>query len=258
MLRSQELLLVYPVPFAALDAGGMPAAAVRFDPPTGRPNVVHFIGCGRQNRLIERRKRAEGRQSVYGTSFRYELAPQPITHTDYHVQRIHHGELIAANEATARIAGVPFVSPSTAFERARYAAIRRWEQQYGTYPPVDKWPTLQLVVPDDGSCPSTPPAPGVAVPPPLPVVAAAARARGGEAAAPTLPPPLLTTAPLDAAPRPASATDAPAGGGALPAPPEPDAAARPAIAPAANPVQAPVPHEVPAASAPPAAGGEHA
>lgn len=162
MLRSPQLLLVFPVPFAALDASGMPAAAVRFDPPTGRRNEVHFIGCTRQNTLVERRKRAEGRQSVYATSFRYDLAPQRITHTDYHVQRIRHGELIAADAATAKIAGVPFVAPATAFECARSAAIQRWEQEYSAPPPVDRWPDLRLVLPEDDT-PSTMPAHGASL-----------------------------------------------------------------------------------------------
>jgi hypothetical protein len=195
MLRSHETLLVYAVPFSALDANGMPAGAVRYDPATGRVNAVHFIGCARHHRLVERRRRNEGRQSVYATSFRYDLAPEAITHTDYHVQRIRHGELIPANAATAKIAGVPFVAPTTAFERARYVAIRNWEQQYGSPPPVDRWPELRLVVPEDGACEPTSRAavavPVSVVPAPAPVqVRATDQGRpGGAVAPPTLPPP---------------------------------------------------------------------
>jgi hypothetical protein len=204
MLRSPLPLLVYPVPFAALDASGMPVGAVRFDPPTGRKNEVHFIGCTRQHTLIEKRPRAEGRQSVYTTSFRFDLTPQRITHTDYHVQRIRQGDLLAADPATAKRAGVPFVPPMTAFERARYAAIARWEQEYGEAPPVDKWPSLRLVTPDD-DMPSTAPAHAVSI-----------RARGQTAQ--VQPPDQEPVPPLAPAPPQAPALSlAPALTGALPA-----------------------------------------
>jgi hypothetical protein len=222
MLRSQTPLLVYPVPFTALDARGMPAAAVRFDPQTGRANEVHFIGCDREHRLVERRKRAEGRQSVYASTFRYDLAPQAITHTDYHVQRIRHGELIAADAATARIAGVPFVQPVTAFERARYAAIRRWEAEYGTPPPVDQWPSLRLVTPDD-DLPSTAPAHGASI-----------RAKGGQerpgppAGPSAAVPGVAGQGPVGPAPAPPAA-GAPPEGGPSPEPPHPPL---PAVPPA--------------------------
>jgi hypothetical protein len=172
MLRSSSPLVVYPAPFAALDAEGMPAGAVRFDPPTGRAGEVHFIGCARTHKVVERRRRADGRQSLYTTAFQFEIAPHPIPHTDYHVQRIRHGELIAADESTAKRAEVPWVPPGIAFERARFAAITRWEQQYGTRPPVESWPDLRLVAPEDGTLPSTAPA-----------HAASMRARGVVAAA---------------------------------------------------------------------------
>jgi hypothetical protein len=247
MLRSQAILLVFPVPFTALDARGMPSGAVRFDPPTGRKNQVHFIGCTRKNTLVEKRKRAEGRQSLYNTSFRYDLTPQRITHTDYHVRRIRQGELIAADPATAKIAGVPFVPPTTAFERARYAAIARWEQQYGEPPPVEKWPPLQLIVPDDESTPPTAPA-----------HAASLRAKGAAppsaapAPAPPVAPPNAPVPPPQGFPRAAAPATAFAG---TPLPDTAAGQAAPAPNAAAEP-NAPAP-DAPNAAAEPA-GGKHA
>jgi hypothetical protein len=216
MLRSRKVLLVFPVPFAALDPEGMPSAAVRFDPPTGRKGEVHFIGATRKNTLVEKRKREEGRQSLYVTSFEYDLMPQRITHTDYHVQRIRQGDLIAADQATAKIAGVPFAQPEVAFERARYAAIARWEQQYGEPPPVESWPELRLLLPGHDA-PSTAPA-----------QRAALVAKGAAPVAPVAPVP----APAAAEPAPPAPAPVPAPAPAEPAPPTP--ARVPAFAPAAQ------------------------
>lgn len=163
MLRSRTPLLVFPVPFAALDAEGMPAASVRFDPPMGRKNEVHFIGCTLERKVVEKRTRAEGRQTLYETAFHYELSPQSIPHTDYHVQRIRHGELLAADAATAKRVGVPFVPPTQAFERARHAAIAAWTDQYGEPPPIERWPALCLVLPDGEPIPPTAPAHGASL-----------------------------------------------------------------------------------------------
>jgi hypothetical protein len=163
MLRSRNILLVYAVPFVALDAEGMPAAAVRFDPPAGRRNEVHFVGCVPVRTVLEKRKPGTGRQTLYATTFRYDLSPQRIPHTDYHVQRIRRGELLAADAATAKRAGVPFVPPPVAFEQAKQAAIASWTQQYGEPPPVERWPALALVMPPEDDTPPTAPAHGASM-----------------------------------------------------------------------------------------------
>jgi hypothetical protein len=131
------------------------------------------------------------------------------------------------------------VPPDTAFERARYAAIQRWTQEYGEPPPVEAWPELRLLAPDDDT-PSTAPAHGASM-----RAKGVQAAAGGGVAAQVAPAPAPAVVP--AAVAPPAAPPGPHGS----EPPGPPAGEIPAVAaPATAFVGTPLPH-LEAEAAPP-------
>jgi hypothetical protein len=152
--RSKALLLVYPNPYAALDADGMPNGIVRFDPVHGRAGTLDFIGASATFRT-EVRKDAKGRtlgprdapevQPLRTRVIEYDLRPQRLPHTDYHVSQIRSGDLITIDESTARICQEAFVPPVEAFAKAKARAIADWKTLYLEEPDTSGWPLFVLL-----------------------------------------------------------------------------------------------------------------
>jgi hypothetical protein len=53
-----------------------------------------------------------------------------LPHTAYYVERLQHGELVAADEETARVAGIPFEDPKKLIPRLADAAIKAWNLHF--------------------------------------------------------------------------------------------------------------------------------
>lgn len=151
--RSKALLLVYPNPYSALDSEGMPNGIVRFDPIHGAAGALDFIGASATFKT-EKRKDAKGKllgprdapevQPLRTRIIEYDLVPQRLPHTDYHVRQISSGDLIPVDEATAKRCGLPFVPPIEAFKVAKAHAIAEWKTLYIEDPPHASWPVYIL------------------------------------------------------------------------------------------------------------------
>lgn len=169
--------LVYPNPFIHLDHDGYPAGAT----PCDRLEHVgittrKWVGAeldAEQTKPIEQFEPGDLRTPRQITRFRFHFAePTALPTTPYYADRIRDGELIAADEATARYVGVKFRSPADALAAAKDKAIADWQAREGEAPPnVDAFDTevakagkpTPKVVPAQASAP-VPLAPPAAVP----------------------------------------------------------------------------------------------
>lgn len=94
-----DYLMVLPNPHAALDEHGEPSAAVQVEGSSG----AVWVGA----RIDAERSRREGR-----TRFVFERAPVRVPCTAYYMRRLEDGDLLPADEATARRAGLPWAEPT--------------------------------------------------------------------------------------------------------------------------------------------------
>jgi hypothetical protein len=205
----------------ALDHNGMPVGVVIYDPLEGRPGETQFIGAALTKREVRRTEvqpkrggavRADRRRPRYASSVEHDTSAQPVPHTAHHIAAIESGSLIPANEATAKIATVPFVEPTMRLDQAREAAIATWTREHGVPPPIEAWPAHGQTTP---SAPAQRAEPTVAAAGAPATQIAGAQAPTPEApsstappspeAAPTPPAPTPTAPPPTAPPPPAAA-----------------------------------------------------
>lgn len=115
------VLLVFPNPFAALDSDGDPAAAF---PRVDLPNLL--VGA-----RVDHERSKDG-----ATKFFFDLS-KPVQLPDLPTYRnaLRSGDLLPADEATARLIGRPFVAPQKALQEAEMRAAARWRAETGEDPP---------------------------------------------------------------------------------------------------------------------------
>lgn len=130
-------ILVVPNPWLSLDSMGHPCAVVPIDPfkhGTGR----RWVGA----RLVANEVRSRETARIAGLTqivaeaehthdWQFETGPVRIPISDYYLERIRHGELIAADEFAAQKAGVPFVAPATILAAAKAKAVAEFDGQLG-------------------------------------------------------------------------------------------------------------------------------
>lgn len=134
-------LLVLPNPYSALDAEGMPAGAVRYDPEVGRPGVIEYIGVAVSKKPVDDKAnlQREKREQRRKTTFRWTPKPVQIPATPYHKDLVRSGQILAADQATARECKIWFVPPKVALEQAKAKAIDEWRATHGQRPPFESW-----------------------------------------------------------------------------------------------------------------------
>jgi hypothetical protein len=132
-LLSKAALVVVINPFASpLDEQGRPCTIVQFDPDHTPAGTIRRIGCSLDRApLKDARKPGNGRGSPsqyprFDTRVIYDLGAKPLPHSVYHVGLIREGALLPADEASARLCGVPFVPPEQALAKALRAAVAAW------------------------------------------------------------------------------------------------------------------------------------
>ena len=135
-------------PFAALDHEGRPAGVVLLDPVEHHPYGEHttdavtgqpryeprrYVGAeiDAEATQVVRRAGAQGLGSsaqfdLQDTVWKFSAEPQTVPQTHYYLDRLRDGELFAADPATARLAGKPFVEPKEALAGARAHALGLW------------------------------------------------------------------------------------------------------------------------------------
>lgn len=114
-------LLVFPNPFAALDSDGEPAAVL---PRVDLPGAL--VGA-----RVDHERSRDGALKYF-----FDLS-QPVQLPDLPAYRaaLRSGDLLPANEATARLVGRPFVAPPDALREAEERAAARWRAETGEDPP---------------------------------------------------------------------------------------------------------------------------
>lgn len=131
-------LLVLPNPWAAIDHQGRPSGVVMCDPvehvPTRDGEPRRFVGAHLdpvKTRMTREFARGDARSNEQDTVWVFATKPVDLPNTPYYRERIRHGELIAADEKTARVAGLKFADPGKVIEAARASAIAAWETEVG-------------------------------------------------------------------------------------------------------------------------------
>jgi hypothetical protein len=136
-----KLLRVYADPYGALDHEGRPAHVC----PKELPTSAHDRWVGAHLHADTKLKQVDAHvlESVRAglhehpqdTLYDFDEAPVELPVTPYYLQRIKHGEIVAADAATAREAGVKFEDPQLVIARSRMKAIRHWRREHGAIPP---------------------------------------------------------------------------------------------------------------------------
>jgi hypothetical protein len=122
MPRKPKTLLVFPNPYLSLDEDGHPAAfVVRVD---FRPNLVGA-------------RRGPARFKGGPPSYSYDEQPTELPDLPEYRHFLRTGELIAANPATAQLAGLPgpFREPAAVLAESAERAAKRFEEEHGEPPP---------------------------------------------------------------------------------------------------------------------------
>lgn len=141
-MKPNATLLVLPNPYFALDANGMPACAVRYDPERGRPGVVHFVGAEMIKQVVDtpENRRREPRFQRRTTRYTWSQVPITIPNTPLHIGYVRSGALLAVDRATARECGIWFVEPGKAIAQTKAREIAAWRASHGEDPPTADWP----------------------------------------------------------------------------------------------------------------------
>jgi hypothetical protein len=134
MLHRSRTLRVLPNPYAALDGYGRPAGIVPCDPHEHTPDR-RFVGAHIADVVVhDDFPSHELRSNRQDTRWGFATEPVEIPRTHYYVERLREGALFPADEATARMAGIPFESPAKRLEKAKAAALAQWVAHYGEEP----------------------------------------------------------------------------------------------------------------------------
>lgn len=126
-------LLVWPNPFHALDHEGRPAGVLSYEP-TGNGSTTfdsrRFIGADLKATILEKAIVGTAQQSMQRTWFEYLSEPVTVPESPYYKHAIARGEIFAADEETARRAGITlgFVEPGELLERAKAEVIDAYER----------------------------------------------------------------------------------------------------------------------------------
>lgn len=125
-------------PFHVLDHEGRPAGAVLKEI-DGAYSSLSYVGATMTSKPADipgnsTPRQGELRQLVEDRTFEFETGDIRLAKSAYYLRCVKDGALLAADEATAKAAGIPFVDPTVALSKARKAAIDSWVATYGEMP----------------------------------------------------------------------------------------------------------------------------
>jgi hypothetical protein len=129
-------LRVFANPYVHLDPSGRPCGACPVDP-AHLPDRREWVGAwldAERTKVLSTPEKGEVRAPVQETIFAFSQDAIELPATPGYLDRIRSGELLAANAPTAQAAGIVFVAPDAALERARTAAVAAWRALYGEEP----------------------------------------------------------------------------------------------------------------------------
>lgn len=132
-----KTLRVLPNPYLHLDHEGRPSSAVPVDP--GHNPGRAWVGAHLCVTVLTKDK--QGFATDQDTWFEFDLAePAEVPNTHYYAHAVRHGQLIAADEATARTVGRKFADPATTLAESKVAAAKRFAAHY----PDEDAPSLDV------------------------------------------------------------------------------------------------------------------
>jgi hypothetical protein len=138
----KRVLRVYANPYTYLDPEGRPAGVYSHDP-AHLPGQMH-VGIARlETTVTEKRDPSKDtRSSLFDLVQHYDADVQEIAYTPgdpgfkHYRDGLRSGDIIAADEATAKAAGLKFEEPSAVLARWRDTAIADWTRDHDGEPPA--------------------------------------------------------------------------------------------------------------------------
>lgn len=136
-MPSAKTLRVYANPWHALDSEGRPAGACACDPDYHTP-ARKFVGATLEAKETRKAVPAKGITARHDITYAFSTEAQEIPLTVYYLEAVKRGELIAADEASAKACGFApdtFKDPAVCLAEERRAAARQFQINYGEIPP---------------------------------------------------------------------------------------------------------------------------
>lgn len=123
---------VYPNAYGALDSSGRPRAALPYEP-TGDGvttfDARRFVGATLKTKVLEKFPRGDARESVQENTFEFSDQETTLPATTYYLDALRRGELLPADEDTARTAGIKFADPAELLEFKKKDACDVWAKR---------------------------------------------------------------------------------------------------------------------------------
>lgn len=135
MPKRPATLLVFSNPYLHLTEDGEPMCVVAWDPEGHNPDRG-FVGARVAHEIIQTFAPGDARQTEQRTWFEFDHDPVRLPETSYYRQALMRGELVAADEETAKKLGRKFKDPQTVLKAAKAAAIAKWTSMHGAPPAV--------------------------------------------------------------------------------------------------------------------------
>ena len=128
---TQASLLVFPNKWHQVDKFCNPAGIVACDPEGHSPDNRKIGASLESTDVIGTFEPGDLRKPRQHNYWQFDVEPTWLPVTAYYIAEIRKGTLFAANEATAFLAGVPFVDPSELENTSHVAAKVSFEILYG-------------------------------------------------------------------------------------------------------------------------------
>ncbi len=148
-MPSAKTLRVYANPYQHLDHEGRPANACPCDPDNHTPDR-RFVGATIKATKTEEADPKLGKEARYDRFFEFTEEKVEIPNTDYYRRAIKSGQLIAADEETAKLCGFykgEYLDPKAVLETEKKEALKRFRAERGEDPPC--FPGEQIKAWDD-------------------------------------------------------------------------------------------------------------
>lgn len=132
-------LSVYANPYSHVDEQGRPQGALPWDPQGHNPGRgwvgahLEAVQTKAATSVVIKGVAYETEAAEHARTLVFDHEPTTLPETPYYLAALRRGELFAADEATAKMAGLKFVDPETALAAAKADAITRWKQQAHEY-----------------------------------------------------------------------------------------------------------------------------
>lgn len=129
-----QTLNVYANPYTFLNADAEPMGVFPWDPQGDNPQRG-FVGATLKAEITEKYPPGDGRTQRQRNTFDFSHDPVLIPDTPHYRHAIRHGELIVADEATAKTLGVDFADPEKVLADHKATALKHWAAAHGEAPP---------------------------------------------------------------------------------------------------------------------------